>query len=266
MAALGFAVACYTLLAPWQFGREAERDAQQQAIDASYRTPPVPLGELSAPGSGVSGAVEWRQVTVTGSYLPAAQALVRLRVYAGKPAFEVLTPLRTDDGRLLLIDRGFVTTETGIEVPPIPAPPGGTVTLAGRLRPDEADPQNRPVLDADGQRQIYAADSRAVAAATGLPLEPGRLQLAADQPGVLAPVAVAPSSSSAPFTNFSYALQWLTFGAIAVFALVYFVRLELLQRRTGGGRATERSELRKALAGNDPDPGNPVPPTGTPRA
>ena len=196
---------------------------------------------------------------MTGSYLPEAQTLVRLRVYEGKPAFEVLTPLRTDDGRLLLVDRGYVTVERGVEVPPIAAPPGGPVTVEGRVRPDEADPQNRPLLDADGQRQIYAADSRAVAAATGLQLEPGRLLLAADQPGVLDPVAVAPNSSSAPFTNFSYALQWLTFGLIAVFALVYFVRLELLQRRPGGG-TTERSELRKALAGNDADPLNPPQP------
>ena len=116
-------------------------------------------------------------------------------------------------------------------VPPYPAPPGGAVTLTGRLRVDETDPQRRPAFAADGHRQVYAADSRPVAAATGLALEPGRLQLAADQPGVLAPVAVAPNTGAAPFTNFSYALQWLTFGAIALFALVYFVRLELLQRR-----------------------------------
>src|SRR3954471_21840127 len=36
VAVIGFVVACFTVLAPWQFGREAERDAQQAAIDASY--------------------------------------------------------------------------------------------------------------------------------------------------------------------------------------------------------------------------------------
>lgn len=248
---VGFVVACYTLLAPWQFGREAQRDAQQAAIDASYRTAPVPLAELSAPGAGVRGEIEWRQVTVSGRYLADGEALVRLRVYDGKPAFEVLTPLATDDRRLLLVDRGYVTVETGVVVPPFPAPPTGPVTLTGRLRVDETDPQRRPAFESDGHSQVYAADSHPVAAATGLALEPGRLQLAADQPGVLAPVAVAPNTDAAPFTNFSYALQWLTFGAIALFALVYFVRLELLQRRGGSDRRAERSAMRRALAGDD---------------
>ena len=255
--AVGFAVACYTLLAPWQFGREAERDAQQQAIDASYRTAPVPLGELVPAGAGVAPAVEWRQVTVSGQYLAEAEALVRLRIFDGKPAFEVLTPLRTDDGRLLLVDRGFVATEAGVTAPAVP-PPAGPVTVIGRLRVDETDPQQRPVFDEGGRRQLYVADSRTVAAATGLALEPGRLQLNADQPGVLAPVPVAPNTGAAPFTNFSYALQWLTFGAIALFALAYFIRLEVLQLR-GGRRAADRSAVRRALAGDDPDPWDPAP-------
>jgi cytochrome oxidase assembly protein ShyY1 len=264
VVAVGFAVACYTLLAPWQFGREAQRDAQQQAIDDSFRTPPVPLQQLSPPGAGVRAEVEWRQVSVSGSYLPESEALVRLRVYEGQPAFEVLTPVRTDDGRLLLVDRGFVKVDRGVEVPAFAAAPAGPVTLVGRLRVDDADPQDRPAFEGEGRRQVYAADSRPVAAATGLALEPGRLQLAADQPGVLGPVPVAPNTGAAPFTNFSYALQWLTFGAIALFATAYFVRLELLQRRAGGGRAAERSALRRALAGDDPDPAGPragAPPT-----
>jgi cytochrome oxidase assembly protein ShyY1 len=249
VAVVGFAAACYTLLAPWQFGREAERDAQQQAIDTANATAPVPLAELSPPGTGVTAAVEWRQVQVTGTYLPEAETLVRLRVVDGGPAFEVLTPLRTDDGRQLLVDRGYVPAGSGAAVPPVAAPPTGAVTLVARLRVDETDPQARPGTVLDGKRQVWAADSRTVAAATGTELEPGYLTLEAGQPGVLQPVPVVPTAAgAAPFTNFSYALQWLTFGAIALFALVWFVRLELLQR---SGKTRTRSELRAALAGDD---------------
>ena len=252
---VGFAVACYALLAPWQFGREAQRDAQQTAIDASYATPPLPLGQLTPSGTAVTAGTEWRQVTVPGTYLPDAEAVVRLRVHDGKPAFEVLTPLRTDDGRTVAVDRGFVTAASGAEVPTFAPAPAGTVTIIARLRLDERDPSARPVFESDGHRQLFAVDSRVLAATTGVALEPGYLQLAADQPGVLAPLPVQPASGSAPFTNFSYALQWLTFGAIALFALVYFVRLELLQRRDGS-RANRRTALRRALAGDDPAPAN----------
>ena len=261
-----FVVICYTLLAPWQFGREAERNAQQKAIDTSSVTAPVPLGTLVPAGQGVTAGIAWRQVTVTGSYLPDDESLVRLRVYDGKPAFEVLTSLRTDDGRLLAVDRGYVAAENGAIVPAVAAPPTGRVTLTARLRLDETDPDRRPVFTSDGYRQQYVTDSRTLAAATGLTLEPGYLQLAAAQPGVLNPLPVEPDAGggSAPFTNFSYALQWLTFGAIAVFACAYFVRLELLQRRKGEGRVAERTALRRALAGDDeaapaPAPGTPAP-------
>lgn len=248
---VSFAVACFTLLAPWQFGREAERDAQQHAIDVANATPAVPLAQLAPTGTGVTPDREWRRVSVTGTYLPDAQGLVRLRIEQGKPAYEVLTPIRTEDGRLLTVDRGWVPTPSGATVPPIAAPPTGPVTIQTRMRLDETDPQHRPLVTTDGWRQQPVADSRPLAAATGLALEPGYLLLAPGQPGVLEPVDVAPSAAgSAPFTNFSYALQWLTFGAIAVFALVYFVRLEMLQRE---GRKRTRSDLRTALAGDEDD-------------
>jgi cytochrome oxidase assembly protein ShyY1 len=252
---VGFAVAAFTLLAPWQFGREEQRDAQQRAIDTATALAPVPLAELVPPGDAVTSEDEWRQVTVSGSYVPDGEGLVRLRVVDGQPAFEVLTPFRTDDGRLITVNRGSVTAESGSAVPDYPPPPAGAVTLTARLRLDETDPQGRAAIESDGRRQVYAADSRSLADATGLALEPGFLQLTAGQPGVLRPLDVAPTTGGeAPFTNFSYALQWLTFGVIALFALGYFVRLELLQRRDikrGTGRRAERTALRRALAGDD---------------
>jgi cytochrome oxidase assembly protein ShyY1 len=250
---IGFAVASYTLLAPWQFSREAQRDAEAQAIAEANALPPVPLPELVPAGDTVDQDDEWRQVVVTGSYLPDAEALVRLRVVKGRPAVEVLTPFRTGDGRLVAVNRGSVEVKSGSAAPDYPPPPEGTVTLTARLRLDETDPQGRDPIDTDGHRQLYAADSRQLAAATGLDLEPGFLQLAPEQPGVLDPIEVAPSSGGAPFTNLSYALQWLTFGTIALIALGYFVRLEVLQRR-GGDRRSERAALRRALAGDDEEP------------
>lgn len=234
-AVVAFVVACYTLLAPWQFRREAERDAQQAAIDRAAQLAPVPFAELVPAGAGVGPSVEWRRAQVSGAYVPEAEALVRLRVVDGKPAYEVLTPLRTDDGRVVLVDRGSVEAADGRQVPDFPAAPAGSVLLTGQLRQDETDPQARPVLDADGHRQLYAADSRPLAAATGLAITPGRVQLAAGQPGVLDPAQVTAGEGGAPFTNLSYALQWLTFGAVAVAGLAIFVRLELLQRRRRRG-------------------------------
>jgi cytochrome oxidase assembly protein ShyY1 len=259
---VGFAVACYALLAPWQFGREERREAEQRAISAANAAPPVPLAQLVPAAAGVGPEVEWRQVVVTGTYLPEAEAVVRLRMSAGRPAVEVLTPLRTDDGRVVVVDRGTVSVTDGSGVPSYSAPPAGTVTLVGRLRPDQVDPKARPPVRENGHVQLYATDSRVLGAAAGLDVVPGWVQLSPGQPGVLDPLPVAADTGGAPFTNLSYALQWLTFGLIALVALGYFIRLEMLHRR-GGDRGSERAAVRRALAGEEPPaPGSGTPPGG----
>ena len=256
---IGFVVACYTLLAPWQFGREDQREAQERAIATADATPPVPLEQLVPPGSAVTPELQYRQVTVTGTYLPEAEAVVRLRSLEGKAAVEVLTPMRLDDGRVVAVDRGLAPVPDAT-TPAHPAAPVGSVTVTARLYPDQPDPSARPVVRGSGTDppQLYSADSRVLATTTGVDLVPGLLLLPTGQPGVLAPVPVGPAvADAAPFTNFSYALQWLTFGLIALVALGYFIRLELLQRR-GGDRRSRRSEVRRALAGDDEPPQYPA--------
>ncbi|AEA24922.1 hypothetical protein Psed_2721 [Pseudonocardia dioxanivorans CB1190] len=252
VAVVAFAVACYVYLAPWQFGREAERDSQQKDIDIAATIAPQPFSTL-VPQDAVDPSLQWRQVTVTGTFVPEAEAVVRLRVVDGKPAFEVMTPLRTTDGRVVVIDRGSVEAADGQVVPSFPAAPGGEVTVVGRLRTDEIDPKDRPAFTQDGHLQVYSANSQTVARASGLAAVAGYV---AEQsgPGTLRPLAIEPDTGAAPFSNFSYALQWLTFGAIALIALGYFIRLELLQRRTRRDRRSERAALRDALAGRDEPP------------
>lgn len=243
---LAFVVACYALLAPWQFGREDERDAAQRAIDTANATPAVPFGTL-VPGDRVPDDAVWRKVMLTGEFLPRSEVLVRLRTLDGGPAMDVLTPMRLTDGRVVAVDRGSVPGVDGA-LPTYPAPPSGQVTVEGRLRLDETDPNGRAAIRNARVPQVYAMDSRSLAAVTGLTPVQGVVTLAEGTPGVLRAVPAEAPAGGAPFTNFSYALQWLTFGAVAIVALGIFIRLELLQRK--GTRMT-RGSLRDALAGRD---------------
>jgi cytochrome oxidase assembly protein ShyY1 len=186
--------------------------------------------------------VEWRQAVVRGQYLPADEAVVRLRTVLGRPAFEVLTAFRTDDGRIVAVDRGYVRPGEDRHVSVFAPAPIGTTALTGRIRLDESDPDHRASLESGGHRQLYAADSQLLAQAIGAPVADGYLQLIDGQPGGLG-VLPLPDSDSGPFL--SYAWQWLSFGAMAIFGLVYFIRLELLQRR--------EPEDDEDLGSDDPD-------------
>ncbi len=236
---LVFAGLCFTLLAPWQFGRHDERSTTNSAITGSANAAPAPLNELLPAGAKPGGDTEWRTVRVEGRYLADAEVVARLRTVLGEPAFEVLTPFRTTDGSVVLVDRGFVRPVQGdqaVVIPDFAAPPSGTVTLTARIRADERDPGERSAESEDGRRQVYAVGSDIVADATGLDIRPGYLQLEDGNPGVLGPLPL-PELDAGPFL--SYGLQWVTFGVMALLAWLYFTWREI---RPGGVLATARPE------------------------
>ena len=105
--ALVFAVAC-AFLSNWQFSRNEERAAQLALVERNYDAEPAQLAEVIAPGGELDAQDEWRPVRLTGQYVADDQLLARNRPHGGTAAFEVLVPFRLDDGRVLLMDRGWV--------------------------------------------------------------------------------------------------------------------------------------------------------------
>ncbi len=103
---------------------------------------------------------------MTGTYEPTGEVLARLRSVDGNAASEVLTPVRTTDGQILLVDRGYVRPQTGETLPPIAPAPGGVVTLVGYQLPDESPTDRAPVTQG-GYRQVYAVNSAQIGALVG---------------------------------------------------------------------------------------------------
>ena len=174
--------------------------------------------------------------------------MARLRTVQGEGAYEVLTPLRTTDGTVVLIDRGYVRLDSKSGVLPYAPPPAGTVQVTARARADETDPKNRDAFaDAStgGKLQSYVVDSRVVARAAKLDIRPGYFQLDVGQPGVLGALPL-PQTDSGPFL--SYALQWIAFGAMALLGWLYFTVREL---KPGGALTQPESSAgsrRKSVA------------------
>ncbi|MPY97823.1 MAG: SURF1 family protein [Actinophytocola sp.] len=232
-----FAIACFLLLSPWQWGRHTERDARNEAIERSLSQPPRPVEQVLPDGEAPSSDTEWARVEVTGTYLPDAELVARLRSVNGEPAYEVLTPLRTTSGDTVLVDRGYIQPDDQVGVPDYAPPPDGEVTVVARVRADESDPQGRSAFTPNGAGapQVYAIDSSVVADETGLDLRSGYFLLTPDQPGVLNPVPL-PRVDSGPFLSYSF--QWIAFGIMALAGWLYFT----VRESKPGGALRDRTQ------------------------
>jgi cytochrome oxidase assembly protein ShyY1 len=226
---IAFTYLCFSVLAPWQLGKNTRTSRENNQIQQSLTTAPVPLKTLLPQQDSSAPDAQWRRVTATGHYFPDKQLLARLRVAGGGPALEVLVPFIVDGGPNVLVDRGYVRPEQGSRVPPIPPPPHELVTITARLRDSEQPVLDKESFTSDGVRQVYSIDVSQIATLTGVPLAGSYLQLVDNQPGGLGVIGV-PHLDAGPFL--SYGIQWITFGVIAPILLCYFVYAEIRTRRT----------------------------------
>ncbi|MET0898882.1 MAG: SURF1 family protein [Mycobacterium sp.] len=243
-----FAYLCFTVLAPWQLGKNTQTSRENNQINASLNADPVAVEEFLPQQDSAAPDQQWREVTATGRYLPEHQLLARLRVIDGQPAFEVLVPFAVEGGPTVLVDRGYVRPEAGSKPPEIAPLPAGTVTVVARLRDSETAPPGREPFTQDGYQQVYAIDTTQVSALTGTALTGSYLQLLGDQPGGLIEIPL-PHLDAGPFL--SYGIQWIAFGIIAPIGLGYFIYAEVKARRRERDLAAADDE---AARGPDPAP------------
>ncbi|WP_438944086.1 SURF1 family cytochrome oxidase biogenesis protein [Nocardia blacklockiae] len=228
---VAFAYLCFTVLAPWQLGKNNSTSHRNDLIAASVNAAPVDVATLlNDPGAKDT---EWRRVVATGSYVPGSMVVERLQRLEDKPAFGVLATFRLDDGRTLLIDRGLVSAADGVRIPPLAEPPTGPQRIEGRVRRSEGVIPGKDPMTQDGCRQVYSVDTAQLSTVLGSPVDAippdaGYLQLTEGQPGAFTPPAL-PQLDAGPYL--SYGLQWIAFGIMAPLGLGYFVWAELRERR-----------------------------------
>ena len=107
IAVAALATAGFTALGVWQIERRAWKLALIERVEQRVHAAPV-----AAPGprqwSGLSREnAEYRRLTVTGRFLEDRQTRVRAVTELGE-GFWLMAPVQTDDGFVVLVNRGFV--------------------------------------------------------------------------------------------------------------------------------------------------------------
>jgi cytochrome oxidase assembly protein ShyY1 len=243
LAAFAVAAGCVGL-GNWQLDRLADRQDFNAAVELAQDAGPVPAASLLSADQPVDSEAQWRRVTATGRYDVANEVLLRGQLDTGRAGFHVLTPLVTDDGTALLVNRGWIPIDRrgdATSAPDVPPPPEGDVSVLGRVR------QLQPVRAA---RAVPTGDSVTLASVDLLeladdlpyPMFSAYVELLEQQPsGQAQPEPVDPPELSAG-PHLAYAVQWFLFSGLGFLGYVVFARQEA-QRRTGpvrsGNSATE---------------------------
>lgn len=247
---LGFTYLAFDVLAPWQLHKNTVVTQRNHLVEDALKSDPRPIGDVFAADGHVPSDHEYQRVEITGHYLPQSEVVMRVRPVDNGPAYHALTPFMLDDGRTVLINRGWQRPEDG-KIPASFTPaPTGTVTIVGHARISEAAPATGPVTD-QGRLQVHGINTAEIGAATNTPLLADYVQLTGDQPGVLTPFPL-PVLDSGP--HLSYGIQWIAFGIMAPLGLAYFVWAEMRERRR---EAAELAELSTAPTTAGPDPETP---------
>lgn len=253
--AIVFAIAC-AFLSNWQFTRNAERSEQLELIEANYDQPAVPLSEVLAEGAELAPLDEWRPVTLTGEYLADDQLLVRNRPHGGTAAFEVLVPFRLDDGRVVVVNRGWVRPgEDQPDPDTVPAAPAGETTVVVRMRPGEPLPSSGRSAPEGQVPTINLPLIAGIVGTDAAQLETGAYGVMVSElpePATLPERLESPSEDPGP--HLSYAVQWILFALMGFIFIGYVIRTELrLKREEAEDRAPSPAPSRRDRDADEED-------------
>ena len=246
---VAFSYLAFTVLAPWQLGKDDDIVERNELITHAYEADPQPVEDLVDDNGAIKND-EWSRATLHGHYLPQDEVLLRLRPAESGPSYQSLVPFRTDSGLTILVNRGWVKAGEGNAVPDIPEAPSGETTLTGMIRADEAQHQTAPIKQ-EGYQQVYSIHTEQISSLIDAPLAHDYIQLSADQPGVLNPMPIPQLDRG---NHLSYGYQWIAFGIMAPLGLGYFVWSEIRERR----RLREEEEALAALDANVSAPSDPA--------
>lgn len=203
----------------WQISRLHQKRDRNQRIEARTAEAVVPVQSLLAGPDAATTDLEYRRVSAIGTYRSDEQVLVRSRSDNGLPGSWVVAPLTLDDGRVVVVNRGFISNAGQLAaVPAKYAAPSGRVEVQGLLRTSEKRGRIGATDPANGRLDNLARlDVGRIARQTDGAVLPMYVSLEAQRPALDGqdPKPI-PRETLDEGPHLSYAVQWFIFTTVAV--------------------------------------------------
>ncbi len=231
------AVGVMVRLGLWQLDRlEQRRAANAQALSMAA----LPALDLNQAWSTADLTImEGRAATVTGTFVPNEEVLLRNQVWNDLPGYHVLTPLRLEGSQaVVLVNRGWIPLEEGGQSLEQYAEPG-VVTVSGWIQLGQVEPRmgGRPDPElAPGQTRLEAwnfVNLERIGLQVSGELLPVYL-LAAPQAGAALLQRSAPEVDLSEGPHMGYAVQWFMFASMLGVGYPFYVRNQLKRHSSAG--------------------------------
>lgn len=226
----------------WQLDRLDQRRAFNQMVVDRWREDPFDVNANALPTDLT--ALEFRRVQAGGEFDYANQVVLTGQNRDGAPGVILVTPLVMDDGRAVLVARGWVPSHRSTQ----------------EFWPEYEEPSGQPVVGLIQETQLLPNGSAPTPPETPQ-VEWFRINIDAIQPQMpfpLLPVFILqlPEEGRAydalPFreepltldegSHFSYAIQWFMFAVILGAGYVVFIRTQELREQRIAGTLETLSE------------------------
>ena len=222
----------FTSFGFWQLRRLDARKADNAQILARSHGEPVPIGEVASD----MDEARYQLVSVAGDYLVDRELILQARSLGGLSGHHVITPLRYADGRIVLVERGWVPID--VEGPPAVGfePAATTVEITGIVLATQQPSNFGPADPPEGTlERIGRIDIDRLQDQFNDRLDPFYVRLVEQVPpqGDDGPKLVPiPETDEGP--HFAYAVQWFLFAGVVA------VGFPVLIRRTATKPAPKR--------------------------
>lgn len=220
----------FMALGVWQIERRAWKLALIERVDARVHAAPVPAPGPDSWATVTAANSGYRHVALHGTYLNGKETYVYASTELG-PGYWVITPLRRNDGTIVLVNRGFVPTDRKDPATRKAGEISGQTTVTGLLRVSEPGGtllrSNRPAED-----RWYSRDVAAIAAKRGL-TDVAPYFVDADKTAVPGGLPVG-GLTQVHFRNshLSYAITWFILALMVLIGAGIVVRSEREVRRS----------------------------------
>ena len=185
----------------------------QLAAAASAPVAPLPAGNVDW------ASWRFRIVEAAGHYDAKRQILIDNRVHAGRAGYHVVTPLLLDDGRAVLVNRGFVPAGPTRDVLPAVPPRSQVASIRGRI--NAVPGQYLELGNAEPQGGVWQnLDPARFAVATGLAVLPIVIEQVDGPADGL--VRDWPRPDAGADRHRIYMMQWYAFAALAAALWIWF--------------------------------------------